>query len=568
MQMVSCHPYLLRAACALALSLLEHAAFAGALNMDHSPTFSEPTSAVILDLGQLSGGAHSSYAAAISADGRLVVGSANHGNYGQVAFSWMPATGMVSLDQSFLVRHSAYATAVAADGSVVVGAWVMSNGLDRAFRWTKQGGMVTLAVLPGSDRSAAEAVSADGRVVVGTSGGAFRWTESTGMVALPGRSMFGAKAVTADGRMVYGDEMGGDDIHVVRWDEDGTITQYPNPPGVTAAFPAAVTPDGSVLVGQQHTQTPDSRSPRVEAVLWYSPTERVPLGFLHGGNYSKAMAVNTDGTVIIGVASDGSKNNTGTAFRWTPTTGMQSLAEWVVSAGGSAPASIPIEANGVSGDGSRVVGALRNGDPFVAVVPNKPFHTPQTENKTATLAHNAAMPVNRAELDDRRQFSQGSAEGTPPPTVPSERANRSNIVAAPASFDGVPPIRFGDTVEVVQHSLDTSVQAQPGSGLPPDRQQGNITQLHLESKGLWVFFTEGKVYELRFDPPFSGAIGGIRLGDSANRIEELLGRPAGPDNWGNLKGYRYYLDDKTMVRFMTDSGGTVRTIFLIATQRH
>jgi len=164
---------------------------------------------VILDLGQLSEGAHSSYAAAISADGRLVVGSANHGNYGQVAFSWTPATGMVSLDQSFLVRHSAGASAVTADGSVVVGSWdVMSNGLDRAFRWTKQSGIVTLGVLPGSDRSSSEAVSADGRVVVGKSEGAFRWTESTGMVALPGRSMWGAKAVTADGRMVYGDEMG------------------------------------------------------------------------------------------------------------------------------------------------------------------------------------------------------------------------------------------------------------------------------------------------------------------------------------------------------------------------
>ena len=83
-----------------------------------------------------------------------------------------------------------------------------------------------------------------------------------------------------------------------------------------------------------------------------------------------------------------------------------------------------------------------------------------------------------------------------------------------------------------------------------------------------MFFTEGKVYELRFDPPFSGAIGGIRLGDSAHRIEDLFGKPIGQNNWSNLKGYGYYLDDTTMVRFMVDSGGTVQTIFLVATHRH
>ena len=302
---------------ALAVLFLTPAAIAAGVNMDHSPTFAEPTSPVVLDLGKLSGGS-SSYATAISADGRLVVGAANHGNYSQVAFAWTPATGMISLDQSFYRRAFGYATAVSSDGSVVVGDRdEVGSGLLRAFRWTQQGGFVSLGVLPGADRSSANAVSADGGVVVGLSHSAFRWTERKGMVALSGRTMFGAKAVSADGRMVFGDEMDDDATYLVRWDEHGTVTRFQNPQGVVASFPAAVTPDGSIVVGQQHTSTGGPRN-RVEAVVWYSPTKSVGLGFLHGGNYSKALAVNANGTVIVGVAGDGSNRNTDTTFRWTP----------------------------------------------------------------------------------------------------------------------------------------------------------------------------------------------------------------------------------------------------------
>jgi probable HAF family extracellular repeat protein len=330
-------------------------------NMDHSATFKEPTTPVILDLGRLSGGGNSSYAAAISADGTVVVGSANHGNYGQVSFKWKPETGMVSLDQTFFVRHSAYATAVNYDGSVIVGAWDSAgNGVDRAFRWTKETGMFTL---PESNHSRANAVSRDGQVVVGLSGGgAFRWTERTGMVALPGRTLFGATAVSADGRVVYGDEEGADDVHVIRWDFDGSITRYPNPEGVSGSFVRAVTPDGSIAVGEQHVKTAGGGL-QMRAVAWYSPTKIVQLGFFRGGSYSKATAVNSDGTVIVGEA-DGA-----TVFRWTQATGMESLTEWIEKAGGGLPSSSLNSAQGVSGDGSKVVGALQNGNPYVAFGP-------------------------------------------------------------------------------------------------------------------------------------------------------------------------------------------------------
>lgn len=73
------------------------------------------------------------------------------------------------------------ANAVSADGSVIVG-YSSSNLVGaEAFRWTAGGGMVGLGLLPGGHQSIANGVSADGSVVVGGGDEAFRWTAGTGM---------------------------------------------------------------------------------------------------------------------------------------------------------------------------------------------------------------------------------------------------------------------------------------------------------------------------------------------------------------------------------------------------
>jgi hypothetical protein len=278
------------AASEVAEPVVHYGAKPGLAQLDRSATFKEPDGPVIFDLGRLSGGRNSSYASGISADGKLVVGEANHGNYSQVPFTWTPESGMVSLDQSFLRRPFGGARAVNSDGSVIVGEWdPAGTGRSQAFRWTKKTGIITLGVLPGADRSTATAVSADGRVVVGKSEGAFRWTARTGMVALPGGlTTFGATAVSADGRMVFGDESGPDGNHVIRWDEDGTITLYAKPLGAFGASVQAVTPDASIAVGNYTFLI--GKNFQTQAAVWYSQTHLVSLGFLHGGNFSKATA--------------------------------------------------------------------------------------------------------------------------------------------------------------------------------------------------------------------------------------------------------------------------------------
>jgi probable HAF family extracellular repeat protein len=102
------------------------------------------------------------------------------------------------------------AQAVSADGAVVVGEAQNASNEYRAFRWT--GGVMTdLGTLSG-DLSYAQDVSADGSVVVGYANldngqtRAFRWTSADGMTDLGtiGGNDSTANAVSADGSVVVG----------------------------------------------------------------------------------------------------------------------------------------------------------------------------------------------------------------------------------------------------------------------------------------------------------------------------------------------------------------------------
>jgi uncharacterized membrane protein len=90
-------------------------------------------------------------------------------------------------------------------------------------------------------------------------------------------------------------------------------------------------PAVSPVVGEQQMKGVGAYDGAVRAVAWYSPTRVVQLGFFHGGNHSKATAINSDGTVIVGVA------NSSTVFRWTQSTGMEALTDWIKQAGGDSP---------------------------------------------------------------------------------------------------------------------------------------------------------------------------------------------------------------------------------------
>ena len=106
-------------------------------------TVQEPDAAFFQGLGELPGGAVSSAAAGVSADGNVVVGQSDVGG-------------------PFLF------------------------GLPEAFRWTAASGLVGLGQLPGDNASVATGTSADGMVVAGTS--ITRATSSRTSCSSPGQS--------------------------------------------------------------------------------------------------------------------------------------------------------------------------------------------------------------------------------------------------------------------------------------------------------------------------------------------------------------------------------------------
>ena len=173
------------------------------------------------------------------------------------------------------------ATAVSADGKVVVGVAKNTAGQERAFRWTESDEMQDLGTLPGYTSSEASGISADGKIVVGTAKNvldqrrAFRWTAAEGMQDL--------------GRL-YGYEY-------------------------SAA--TAISADGLVVVGVA------SREGQARAFRWTVGSGMQDIGALPGGKISRALGVSADGRIVVGAA----KNRSGRfrAFRWIEAGRMQDL---------------------------------------------------------------------------------------------------------------------------------------------------------------------------------------------------------------------------------------------------
>jgi len=185
------------------------------------------------DLGTL-GGINSS-AFAVSADGSVIVGSAENAARQSLAFRWTAAAGIQELG-TLAGGTESRATAVSMDGGVVVGIAYLGGGQSfRAFRWTAAGGMQHLGTLPGATNSQASGVSADGRVVVGASFNsagqyrAFRWTAASGMQdlgTLGGTHAFAA-GISADGLVVVGEASNAvEQTRAFRW-ESVRITSSP-----------------------------------------------------------------------------------------------------------------------------------------------------------------------------------------------------------------------------------------------------------------------------------------------------------------------------------------------------
>ncbi len=298
-------------------------------------------------LGDLPGGTYGGNGWAASYDGSIVVGTSSIENAGDEAFRWSEATGMVGLGDLPGSSFRSEAYDVSADGAVVVGVSNSSTGTT-AFRW-EDGVMEPLPDLPGGDvRSRAYAVSADGRIVAGHSEGptgeseAVRWVdgvvESLGLPPDGRADRAAAQDISADGSVVVGT------VHVTNpngnesfiWREGEGMDYLPDLPGGSPFLDVfSVSGDGRVAIGQ------GEGAAGFESFIW---TEQMGTRSLrefleveHGFDltgwelgFVGPQGLNHDGTVIVGAG----RNPDGVYEAWRAV-----LPPWPVASEPEAPVS-------------------------------------------------------------------------------------------------------------------------------------------------------------------------------------------------------------------------------------
>lgn len=221
------------------------------------------------------------------------------------------------------------------DGSVVVGEGWVSSSTGRGFRWdTMKGQMEVLLPLDTlvQNRSCAEAVSADGSIVVGWSHSGFGaareatiWpagpNSATRIPGLSSGTIGSCLAVNADGSIIVG--YAGNGSQAFRYSASG-IEYLPKLPGSLHSMALDVSEDGDVVVG-------------ASGVLFHSPFKPIH------------------------------------AFRWTPQEGTQHLGDWLTARGVQLQGANLTHAYACSGDGRVIVGrwgpeGTSMGGGFIAII--------------------------------------------------------------------------------------------------------------------------------------------------------------------------------------------------------
>lgn len=282
-------------------------------------------------LGFLPGG-YESFAFDVSPDGAAVVGRSRLTADDREAFLWTPGSGMIGLGDLPGGPYHSSGQAVSAGGLAVAGfSEYATSARLHAFRWTDAEGMVDLGDLPGGiSDSIGYDISSDGSVVVGSGrpgdfGEAFRWTADDGMIGLgtlPAYASSGAAAVSADGSAVVGSSStaDGERRQAFRWTADEGMVGLGDLPGgvwVMESLAKGASFDGSVVVGTSESSAGD------EAFRWTEETGMVGLGDLPGSYvYATAWDTNGDGSLIVGY---GTTELGQEAFIWGEQHGMRNL---------------------------------------------------------------------------------------------------------------------------------------------------------------------------------------------------------------------------------------------------
>ncbi|WP_430443804.1 autotransporter domain-containing protein [Sphingorhabdus contaminans] len=291
---------------------------------------------------------------ALSGDGSTLVGySLSPNNAVYQANYWTAATGYqyVPLPPNYVQGgYSSEARAVNADGSLIlVNGGGSGAGGGSVYTWSPMSGFRLIAspgAVPGTSFTAdfylGSAMSSDGTVIagrfsdcpsgcsnpIGSTQGAFVWTQSSGITALP----FLSNSSYASGLYTRFSEVNG------------------------------ISNDGLTIVG-----TSVAANGILQAVYWRDGLIN-GLGYIPGTNplefQTIAMDASANGTVIVGGTSDSGgsfpDSQNGLAWRWTAATGMQNLNSLATSLGLSLNGWTMTESIDVSANGNVILGSAYN----------------------------------------------------------------------------------------------------------------------------------------------------------------------------------------------------------------
>jgi uncharacterized membrane protein len=289
----------------------------------------------IIGIGMLPGST-SSYAYGVSGDGSTVVGVSD-----MMAFRWTTGSGIQDLGK--LTGASSLAAAYAAnyDGSIIVGE-DCTKSQSRAFKWSQLSGMEALDVSSSSGPGFytwASGISSNGLSISGNSSlyslnwGAPSYSLSVGQ---PGSLSFG---ISGNGQVTVGALYD----RIYKW---STIDGAQD---LGDGYARGANYDGSVIVG----------SSGVNAFRW---DESGGLQIIGSG---EAISTSADGSIVVGHAGS-------SAFAWTTNDGRKNLSQYLSDLGVDVSGWSLEKAEGISYDGSTIVGqGVYDGtrQAFVAMIP-------------------------------------------------------------------------------------------------------------------------------------------------------------------------------------------------------
>lgn len=98
------------------------------------------------------------------------------------------------------------------------------------------------------------------------------------------------------------------------------------------------------------------------------------------------------------------------------------------------------------------------------------------------------------------------------------------------------PVRFSDNLEKIQSAYGTTQAPTPDIDATTHKQDG--TTLNLKDAGVVFGFTDaGKIKFIGLLNPFKGTVAGLKVGDTRDTVEKVLGKPTDADSFGTVADY-------------------------------